>query len=86
MENKQDRLRRGRLRQLDLLLDALERLNLMEATTLPDEVRRGLMAVGIQVHGRPDFTALIERVWEIQEQYLNPGGPLDSGFRRQAHG
>jgi hypothetical protein len=85
MQDNQTTLRRGRLHRLDALLDALERLNLEEATELPPEVRRNLMAAGIQVPGRPDFTALIERVWEVQERYLSTGLP-DAGAPRQAHG
>ena len=79
MQDNQDQFRRGRLHQLDSLLDALERLNLSEATELPDSLRHSLQEVGIPVAARPDFSSLIERVWELQEQYLSPGMPSEAG-------
>ncbi|HEV3232628.1 MAG TPA: hypothetical protein VG245_10295 [Candidatus Dormibacteraeota bacterium] len=79
MEHENDRLRRGRLHHLDVLLDALESLNLREAKEIPADLRHSLVQAGIQVPGRPDFSSLIERVWELQEKYLNAAGTPEAG-------
>ncbi|HEY8741012.1 MAG TPA: hypothetical protein VIN56_10510 [Candidatus Dormibacteraeota bacterium] len=63
--------RRTQLHQLDTILDALERLNLADSKRLPSDVRQDLEAAGIHVPARPNITDLIERVWELQEEYLD---------------
>jgi hypothetical protein len=67
----EDRVRRTKLQKLDVILDALERLNLADTSRLPAEVRQDLEGVGIRVPVRPNITDLIERVWELQEDYLD---------------
>jgi hypothetical protein len=62
--------RRARLYELDRSLDALEQLNLKEARELPPALRKQLAAVGLHVPAQPNITALIEGVWELQEQLL----------------
>jgi hypothetical protein len=62
--------RRRNLRRLDDLLEALERLNLAEATTLPLPVRERLEREGISCDPGLSFSRLIELVWEKQEKYL----------------
>ena len=62
--------RRARLYELDRVLDALEQLNLREARELPPALREQLAAIGLQAPAHPNFTALIEGVWELQEQLL----------------
>jgi hypothetical protein len=65
-----DQDRRARLYELDRVLDSLEQLNLKEAKELPPALRRQLAAVGLHAPAHPNFTALIEGVWELQEQLL----------------
>jgi hypothetical protein len=65
-----DQDRRARLYELDRVLDSLEQLNLKEAKELPPALRRQLAAVGLRAPAHPNFTALIEGVWELQEQLL----------------
>ncbi len=62
--------RRSNLRRLDDLLEALERLNLKDALTLPVPVRTRLEKEGITVEAGVTFTQLIELVWTAQERYL----------------
>ncbi len=78
MESTEEATRRERLHELDAVLDALERLNLEEASELPDALREKLGNLGVQAGARADFSALIERVWELQERFLQPG-PADGG-------
>jgi hypothetical protein len=73
MEDQAEGARRDRLRELDVILDALERLNLQEAKQLPDQVRSTLEGLGVKVGPRESISDLIERVWEMQERFLNPG-------------
>ncbi|GAC1331926.1 MAG: hypothetical protein NVSMB17_10440 [Candidatus Dormibacteria bacterium] len=63
--------RRERLQSLDSILDRLERLNLQESNRLPAELRSDLEGAGVQVPARPNVSELIERVWELQEEYLD---------------
>jgi hypothetical protein len=62
--------RRYHLRRLDDLLEALERLNLAEAKTLPEAVKARIEKEGIVVEEGTSFTRLIELVWAQQEKYL----------------
>jgi hypothetical protein len=62
--------RRTNLRRLDDLLEALERLNLKDATVLPAPIRSRLEKEGINVEPGVSFTQLIELVWAAQERYL----------------
>jgi hypothetical protein len=62
--------RRARLYELDRVLDALEQLNLREAGELPQALGEQLAALGLPAPAHPNFTALIEAVWELQEQLL----------------
>jgi hypothetical protein len=62
--------RRARLYELDRVLDALEQLNLKEARELPASLRGRLAALGVRIPTNASFTALIEGVWELQEQLL----------------
>lgn len=62
--------RRARLYELDRVLDALEQLNLKEAGELPPTLGEQLAALGVPAPTHPNFTALIEAVWELQEQLL----------------
>jgi hypothetical protein len=65
-----DNERRTNLRRLDDILEALERLNLRDATELPPGVRERLEHEGIPVESGVTFTRLIELVWGAQERYL----------------
>jgi hypothetical protein len=62
--------RRTHLHELDSILDALERLNLRDAKELPANLRQRLHDVGVEAGPRSNVTKLIERVWELQEQFL----------------
>lgn len=62
--------RRYRLRRLDDLLEALERLNLNDAKELPAQVKERLEKEGIPVEPGISFSRLIELVWTQQEKYL----------------
>jgi hypothetical protein len=62
--------RRTRLHELDSILDALERLNLRDAKELPATLRQRLHDLGVEAGPRSNVTKLIERVWEVQEQFL----------------
>jgi hypothetical protein len=52
------------------VLDALEQLNLKEARELPPSLRERLSVLGVRTPANASFTALIEGVWELQEQLL----------------
>lgn len=83
----EDRVRRTRLQKLDVILDALERLNLADTNRLPINLREDLEAAGIRVPARPNITELIERVWGLQEEYLEReegGDQRGAGARRPA--
>jgi hypothetical protein len=82
----EDRVRRTRLQKLDVILDALERLNLADTNRLPANLRQDLEATGIRVPARPNITELIERVWGLQEEYLEreEGDQRGAGARRPA--
>lgn len=67
----EDSDRRGHLRELDDILDALEQLNLKDARALPEGVRAKLEKVGIKLEPGDDVTGLIEKVWIQQEQFLS---------------
>jgi hypothetical protein len=66
--------RRERLHELDSILDALEQLNLSDTTRVPPTLRESLVSAGVEIPFRANITELIERVWELQEQYLQTGG------------
>jgi hypothetical protein len=66
--------RRARLRELDDVLDALERLNLKDTSTLPQPLRQQLSEVGVKTAGQ-SVTELIEQVWAAQEEYLGVSAP-----------
>lgn len=61
------------LRRLDDLLEALEQLNLRDATELTDRIRRSLAAHGIPFDDATEIRVIIERVWRKQE--LHMAGP-----------
>jgi hypothetical protein len=65
-----ERARRARLQNLDSILDRLERLNLEETNRLSAELRHDLEGAGIRIPPRPNVSELIERVWELQEEFL----------------
>jgi hypothetical protein len=67
--------RRNRLHELDGILDALERLNLQDANQLPAALRDRLRGVGLDTGPQANVTELIERIWELQEQFLSSGAP-----------
>lgn len=69
--------RRNRLHELDGILDALERLNLHDSKDLPASLRRSLRDLGLGAGPRANVTELIERVWELQEQFLSSAGPTE---------
>lgn len=74
----EDTVRRNRLHELDSILDALERLNLRDATELPPTLRQSLQDLGLEVPASANVTELIERVWELQEQFLGPAQGTES--------
>ena len=74
MESANDTERRSRLHELDSVLDALEQLNLRDSTSIPSNLRQSLEELGVSVpRNKPNITDLIERVWELQEHYLQSG-------------
>ena len=79
----EDRLRRAQLQRLDSILDRLERLNLDETNRLSSELRRDLEAAGIRIPTKPNVSELIERVWELQEEFLEREESGELGARRQ---
>jgi hypothetical protein len=70
--------RRNRLHELDGILDALERLNLQDANQLPAALRDRLRGVGLDTGPQANVTELIERIWELQEQFLSSGAPAEA--------
>ena len=70
--------RRTRLHELDSILDALERLNLRDAKELPPSLRQRLHDLGVDAGPRSSVTKLIERVWELQEQFLRSTSSSES--------
>ena len=62
--------RRAQLRRLDDVLEALEQLNLTEASELPERVLRSLAAHDIPVEDGVEIRVLIERVWRKQEGHM----------------
>lgn len=79
--------RRYRLRRLDDLLEALERLNLAEAKSLPVAVKARIEKEGITVEPDTNFSKLIELVWAQQEKYLiDLKADRRKGSRRVADG
>ncbi len=70
----EDSARREKLRDLDDILDALEQLNLADASTLPPSLRTRLQEFGLEAPAKANVTQLIESVWELQEQFL--GSPV----------
>jgi hypothetical protein len=79
--------RRYHLRRLDDLLEALERLNLAEAKTLPVAVKERIEKEGIVVDADTNFSKLIELVWAQQEKYLiDLKADRRKGSRRVADG
>jgi hypothetical protein len=75
--------RRERLRVLDDILDALEQLNLKDASALPEPLRTRLQEFGLDAPVKVNITHLIEQVWELQEQFLSsPVQGADGPARR----
>jgi len=70
--------RRNRLHELDGILDALERLNLQDANQLPSGLRESLRGVGLDAGPKANVTELIERIWELQEQFLSTGASAEA--------
>ncbi|HEV2953292.1 MAG TPA: hypothetical protein VG015_04320 [Candidatus Dormibacteraeota bacterium] len=62
--------RRGQLRRLDDILEALEQLNLHDQTELPPRLAERLVELGIGNPRQYTVTQLIEKVWEVQQPYL----------------
>jgi len=79
----EDNLRRTQLQSLDSILDRLERLNLEETNRLSGDLRHDLEAVGIRIPSKPNVSDLIERVWELQEEFLEREESGELGTRRQ---
>jgi hypothetical protein len=79
----EDNLRRTQLQSLDSILDRLERLNLNETNRLSGDLRHDLEAVGIRIPSQPNVSDLIERVWELQEEFLEREESGELGTRRQ---
>lgn len=77
--------RRNRLHELDGILDALERLNLQDANQLPAALRDRLRDVGLDTGPQANVTELIERIWELQEQFLSSGTPAESSATGARH-
>ncbi|MFN2462650.1 MAG: hypothetical protein ABR573_01960 [Candidatus Dormibacteria bacterium] len=73
-----DRGRRERLQRLDSILDRLERLNLEDSNRLTPELRADLAGEGVRAPAQPNVTALIERIWELQEEFLDPEESADA--------
>jgi predicted transcriptional regulator len=67
----EESVRREKLRDLDDILDALEQLNLRDASALPEVLRARLKDFGVDTPSKANVTHLIEQVWEIQEQFLS---------------
>ncbi|MHB8507819.1 MAG: hypothetical protein ACYDGR_04120 [Candidatus Dormibacteria bacterium] len=68
-----DKARRARLHELDQILDALEQLNLQDSSEVPEALQLRLAAVGVESRApHLEVSRLIERIWEIQEQFLQP--------------
>jgi hypothetical protein len=78
VEGSEEQDRRSNLRELDAILEALEQLNLSDAKELTTWLSEHLELAGIEVPPRPNITSLIERVWELQEQYLR-SADIESG-------
>jgi hypothetical protein len=74
-------LRRTRLRELDEILDALEQLNLRDDTTISDALQDRMRDLGVHTPPRVSVTQLIERVWELQEEFLSPSIPGSESHR-----
>ena len=74
--NESERL--TRLHELDSILDGLERLNLRDAKELPASLRERLHDIGVEAGPRSNVTKLIERVWELQEQFLRSTSSSES--------
>ena len=62
--------RRMRLRRLDDLLEALETLNLIEASHLPAPVARRLEEMGVSSPEKKPISALIDDVLTAQEEFM----------------
>ena len=62
--------RRNNLRRLDDVLEALEQMNLHDQKELADPLAARLVELGIEKPHQHSVTALIEKVWAIQQPYL----------------
>jgi hypothetical protein len=63
--------RRSRLRHLDDLLEALESLNLQDASVISAAVAARLDELGIQsTSARAPFTELVDGVFKAQERFM----------------
>ena len=69
-ERQEKDKRHGSLRRLDDLLQALESLNLRDRTEVPEAILERLREVGIVTPEKHSVPKLIEKVWEVQSQYL----------------
>jgi len=65
-----DKERRGSLRRLDDILDALEQLNLHDRTELTEDLAESLVLLGVDDPYSLPIPQLIERVWAMQQPYL----------------
>ena len=79
----EDMSRRTQLQRLDSILDRLERLNLEETNRLSGDLRQDLEEAGIRIPSKPVVSDLIERVWELQEEFLEREESGELGARRQ---
>jgi hypothetical protein len=65
--------RRQRMREIDGILDALERLNAASRCELPRWLADRLAALGIVELSGTSITTLIDRVFSLQGQIVGPG-------------
>jgi hypothetical protein len=65
-----DKERRGSLRRLDDILDALEQLNLHDRTELTEGLAESLVLMGVDAPYSIPIPQLIEKVWAMQQPYL----------------
>jgi hypothetical protein len=70
LQSGDDKERRGSLRRLDDILDALEQLNLHDRTELTEHLAESLVLLGVEEPYGIPIPQLIERVWAMQQPYL----------------
>jgi hypothetical protein len=61
------------MREIDTILDALERLNAASRSELPRGLADRLAALGIVELSGTSITTLIDRVFSLQGQIVGPG-------------